>query len=494
MMDSTVLADLKKVSPNKEKCSDGSTRLPICVDLDGTLIRSDLLYESLLQLIRQRIFYVFLIPFWLLRGKAYLKAEIARHVVLDLDSVPVNEALVHYLLRQRDLGHRLYLFTAADGGLARKIAERFDFFEAVYASDGATNLSGVRKLASIRKHVGDDFIYAGDTDVDLCIWQEAKGAIVAGSRELARKAARLTTVEASFPREKPSLRVWARAMRVHQWSKNLLVFVPFFLAGPLADFSELPEVFLGTLLLSILASGTYIVNDLLDIQADRRHRSKRLRPFASGRLPIKSGLAAIPACAAAVILLGIWLPASFLAVAVCYLGVSLAYSFILKRIAILDVIVLGGLFTSRVLAGALLLAQPPSYWLLIFSFSFFFSLALVKRYSELHVVANETGPEGGARGYLVSDMPMTLVLGISSSIAALIILVLFLVDSHFNQLVYSSPEWLWPVCLAIFYWVMRVWLLTTRGQMHDDPIVFALKDRTSLALGLLVGVSLMLAW
>jgi hypothetical protein len=289
MVESITLSDLKESVSKRESNSDSRSRLPVCVDLDGTLIRSDLLYESLLQLIRQRIFYVLLIPFWLLRGKAYLKAEIARHVVLDLDSVPVNEALVHYLRRQRDLGHRLYLFTAADGGLAREIAERFDFFEAVYASDGTTNLSGVRKLASIRRHVGDEFIYAGDTDVDLCIWQEAKGAIVAGSRELAQKAARLTTVEASFPRDGHSLRVWARAMRVHQWSKNLLVFVPFFLAGPLADFSELPGILLGTLLLSILASGTYIVNDLLDIQADRRHRSKRLRPFASGRLPIKLG-------------------------------------------------------------------------------------------------------------------------------------------------------------------------------------------------------------
>lgn len=494
MIHSNTLPELKEAVSGKDRNFGSDVRLPICVDLDGTLIRSDLLYESLLQLIRQRFFYIFLIPFWLLKGKAYLKAEIARHVVLDMDSVPVNEALVHYLRHQRSLGHRLYLFTAADGSLARKIAERFDFFDAVHASDGTTNLSGVRKLASIRKHVGDEFIYAGDTDVDLPIWREAKGAIVAGSRELARKAALLTKVEASFPRDRQSARVWARAMRIHQWSKNLLVFVPFFLAGPLADFSELPDVLLGTLLLSILASGTYIVNDLLDIQADRQHRSKRHRPFASGRLPIKSGLAAIPACALAVVLLGTLLPALFLAVAVCYLGVSLAYSFILKRIAILDVIVLGGLFTSRVLAGALLLAQPPSYWLLIFSFSFFFSLALVKRYSELHVVANETGGEGGARGYQVSDMPMTLVLGISSSIAALVILVLFLVDSHFNRLVYSSPEWLWPVCVAIFYWVMRVWLLTTRGQMHDDPIVFALKDRTSLALGLLVGASLMMAW
>jgi 4-hydroxybenzoate polyprenyltransferase len=458
------------------------------------LVRTDLLYESFIQLIRQHFFCIFLIPFWLLKGKAHLKAEIARRVTLDVEVIPVNELLVQYLRHQRDLGHKLYLFTAADGGLARKLAERFDFFEAVHASDGITNLSGANKLAAIRRHVGDDFIYAGDTHVDLHVWREAKGAIVAGSRELAREAARLTTVEASFPRDGQSVRLWARALRVHQWSKNLLVFVPFFLAGPIADWADLPSLLLGTLLISILASGTYVINDLLDIQADRRHRSKRRRPFASGRLSIRMGLAAIPACAGAVILLGSQLPAAFIAVAACYLGVSLAYSFVLKRVAILDVIVLGGLFTSRILAGALLLAQPPSYWLMIFSFAFFFSLALVKRHSELHVVAKETGPEGGARGYLVSDMPMTLVLGVSSGIAALVILVLFLVDSHFSRLVYSSPEWLWPVCVAIFYWMMRVWLLTTRGLMHDDPIVFALKDKTSLALGLLVGVSLMLAW
>ncbi|WP_429646205.1 UbiA family prenyltransferase [Skermanella aerolata] len=488
------LPDVKEFPSKSERVHESDLLVPICVDLDGTLIRTDLLFESFLQLVRQGFFYLFLIPIWLLKGKAHLKAEIARHVVLDMNRMPVNEPLVDYLRQRREHGHRLYLFTAADGRLARQIAQRFDFFEAVYASDGITNLSGARKLASIRKHVGGDFIYAGDTEVDLPIWREARGAIVAGSRELAGKAARLTTVEASFPRGGHSPRVWARALRVHQWSKNLLVFVPFFLAGPLADFAEFPNVLLGALLLSILASGTYVVNDLLDIQADRQHRSKRLRPFASGRLPIKSGLAAIPACGLAVALLGALLPASFLAVAVCYLGVSLAYSFVLKRIAILDVIVLGGLFTSRILAGSLLLAQPPSYWLLIFSFAFFFSLALVKRYSELHVVACEAGSGGKARGYLVSDMPMTLVLGISSSIAALVILVLFLVDSHFSRLVYSNPVWLWPVCVAIFYWIMRVWLLTTRGEMHDDPIVFALKDRTSLALGLLVGASLAMAW
>jgi 4-hydroxybenzoate polyprenyltransferase len=491
----TLIADCQRQSPAQStENPDGPGLLPICVDLDGTLIRSDLLFESLLQLIRQRPLFIFLLPLWLYRGKAYLKAAIARHVSLDLDSIPVNEALLEYLRHQRQLGHKLYLFTAADASFAHDIAGRFGIFEAVHASDGTTNLYGMRKLASIKRHVGNDFIYAGDSEVDLCIWREAKGAIVAGSGDLVRKAGRLTTVEASFPHLDGTIRTWGRAMRIHQWSKNLLVMVPFLLAGPLADPADLPNVLLGALLISLLASGTYIINDLLDIQADRLHRSKRHRPFASGALPIKSGLIAVPILGLAVILLGSVLPVRFLQVAAAYLAVSLTYSFALKRVPILDVIVLGSLFTARILAGALLIAQPTSYWLMIFSMCLFFSLALVKRYSELLVAQAEVGAGGSARGYVVQDLPLLLTLGVSGGIAAIVILVLFLADSHFARAIYWNAEWLWPVCIAILYWITRVWLLTTRGEMHDDPIVFALKDKVSLALGVLVVLSLVLAW
>lgn len=471
--------------------------VPLAVDLDGTLLRTDTLHESLLAVVKLRPWALPGLLAALLGGKAAFKEAVTEAATLEVDSLPLNEGLVAYLREQKARGRRLALFSAADQRIASAVAAHLGLFAEAHGSDGAVNLSGPRKLERIRERLGPDFAYAGDAAVDQPIWQEARSAILVG--DVARLEAGLdgTPVEARFPAARGGIGAWLRALRLHQWGKNALVFVPVLLAGQTVGLATYLDALIGFLVLGLLASAGYVLNDLLDLPADRRHPTKRNRPFASAELSIGAGIAAVPVMLALVALLLLALPAGFTLAALGYFAITTLYSLKLKRVPIVDVLTLAGLFTIRVLAGALLVPDPLSYWLLTFSMFLFLGLAMMKRYTELHalLLARGEGAALAARGgYSTVDLPLLLATGLASAVAANVIFVIYLIDERFRADIYGHPERLWLIFPLFTYWLIRLWRLALHGRMHEDPVLFALKDRTSLLIGALVGLIVALAW
>jgi 4-hydroxybenzoate polyprenyltransferase len=291
-----------------------------------------------------------------------------------------------------------------------------------------------------------------------------------------------------------TIRLWARALRLHQWAKNTLIFVPLILGGGGTALSDIKNVLLGFFLLSITASATYVVNDLLDLESDRLHPTKRMRPFASGQLSVRSGIIAVIVLAGIVALLVRGMPVKFDMVVAAYTALTLLYSFFLKREAIIDVLTIAVLFTLRIGAGMMFLTSPASYWLLLFSFFFFLSLALVKRYSELHDLAEANGHKVSGRVYVITDRPFIMSAGLASAFAGCLVFVIYIANENFPHNIYSNFQWLWAICGILVYWLVRIWFLASRGLMNQDPILFALKDRASLAMGLMTILCVALAW
>ncbi len=362
------------------------TAVPLCVDLDGTLIRSDLLLESALMLVKSNPLYVFRIALWLLlRGKAALKAEIAKRVVLNPAALPYNTEFVEWLRSEREAGRSLWLCTAANERLAAAVALHLDFFDGVIASDGATNLAGAAKAAQLAEQFGErGFDYCGNERRDLAIWQRARGAIVVhGGRRLERDAGRHIPILRSFPMQTSTARATLRELRPHQWAKNILILVPLFAAHRAGNLQSLSQALLAVVAFCLCASSVYVLNDLLDLEADRGHPRKSKRPFAAGTLSLAAGLVLAPCLLAAAVALAIFLPWKFQLVFTTYYTLTLAYSFALKGLAIIDALVLAGLYTLRIIAGAAAVSVPLSFWLLLFAVFLFLSLAFVKRFAEL---------------------------------------------------------------------------------------------------------------
>lgn len=466
----------------------GGPGLPLCVDLDGTLLRTDTLHEAFLRLLRRDPLKALAALPTLARGKAALKRRVTAAAGLDPASLPLNGPFLAWLHAQKAAGRELALYSAADHTLVEAIAASTGLFDHAEGSDGRTNLAGAAKLAAIRKRYGDAFAYAGNATVDLPIWHAAKAAVVVGDdRRLAAKAARVAPLEACFPAAGGRLKPWLKALRLHQWAKNLLLFVPLLLAGPLAGPADFGEAMLGFLIFGLLASTGYVVNDLLDLEADRQHKSKCRRPFAAGLLSIRAGVLGAGGLLLAALALLAFMPLAFVPAALAYFAGTLAYSLVLKREPMLDVLTLAGLFTVRVLAGAMVLAVPVSLWLLSFSMFLFASLALVKRYTELaDLVRLGTGEVVIGRGYTVVELSLLLALGAATAVGANVIFLIYLIDEKFPSGLYHRPGWLWLVFPLLLFWLMRLWRLAVQGRMHEDPVFFALKDRVSLAIGGLV--------
>lgn len=465
---------------------------PLCVDLDGTLIKTDLLFELLVLLVKRRPLELFKVPGWLLRGRAYLKQQLAARAELDVTSLPYREPLLSFLREEREKGRKLTLATAADARVAGRVAEHLGVFDAVVASDGETNLSGRRKLAALeRLHGGPGFVYVGDAAVDLPVWRRAQGAIlVAGGT---RFEGVLGNVERTFA-DRFRVREVGRAMRLHQWAKNVLLFVPLVLAHQVMTPTAALAALAAFVAFGLLASSVYVQNDLLDLEADRHHARKRFRPFASGALPIRFGLLLAPLLIALSVGISLFLPPLFLGVLGLYFVVTVSYSFYFKRKPILDVLLLSLLYTVRIVAGGAAVGITVSPWLLAFSMFFFLNLAYVKRFSELRELPGESSLR--ARGYARTDLEGLADLGVASGYVSILVVALY-INSPEVRTLYSSPQVLWLLCPLLVYWVSRVWLLARRGKMHDDPVVFALRDRVSYAIGalaLLVGVVAAIGW
>lgn len=455
--------------------------VPLCVDLDGSLIRSDLLFESFLKLIKLKPHYLFLVPLWLRRGKAYLKAQIASRVELAVDRLPYNEELLAYLQQERD-EREIILATASHHRYAQAVSEHLGLFDDVQATEGAVNLSSGNKAARLNELYGrGQYDYVGNDGKDWPVWADCRQAyLVSGNRRFIDECRRRVQPVRVFEAPEPALKTWLKALRVHQWTKNLLLFVPFVLDHRFGDIHSFIVLFFCFLCFSFLASATYIFNDLLDLEADRNNASKMSRPFAAGTIPIVQAFGMMAILLGAVFLMLLFLPGIFSVVVALYFVVTVSYSFVIKTIPIMDVCCLAALYTIRVIGGGLVIGTEFSFWLLAFSMFFFLSLALAKRVSELKNIEKKAGQSAQGRGYTTGDTDLLLMMGVTSGYLAVLV-VAFYINSTKVVAMYAHAEILWLICPVLLYWVGRVWLYTARGRMNEDPIIFAIKDRGSRA-------------
>ena len=489
------MGEISLSQPSLQQLAPEVSRRPLCVDLDGTLVKSDTLMDSLLLLVRSRPLAALQLPFWLLRGKAAVKAEVGARVSLDVRHLPYNRSVLEYLEIERGEGRKLYLVTGADQQVAERVAAHLGLFDGVLASDGKTNLIAGNKLDGLRKTFGDEgYDYIGNAGPDLPLLQHAGTAMIANPAPAlrARLRSRGITVERQFEDRASPARAFLKAIRLHQWAKNVLIFVPMLLAHVLRAgvFADAAIAFLS---FSLCASSTYIANDLLDIEADRRHSKKRTRPFASGDLSVATGVLISAAfLGGAIAIAAVFLPLGFLLWLVLYLVATLSYSLVLKRVVLVDVILLAGLYTVRMLAGAAATGVDISPWLAAFSVFLFLSLAMVKRFSELQNTRAQGQTLANGRGYLLGDIEQLRSFGTSSAYAAVVVF-LFYIGAHDVTSLYHHSRRLWLVVPLMIYWLLRVWLLASRGQLDEDPVIFAVTDRISLLTGAAVAVIAALA-
>ncbi|MEZ5510873.1 MAG: UbiA family prenyltransferase [Gammaproteobacteria bacterium] len=466
---------------------------PLVVDLDGTLIRTDLLIESFMLLIKQNIFNLFMVVLWLLKGKATLKAEIARRVDIPVELLPYNQDLIEYLKKEKAKGREIILATASHVRYAHSVARHVGLFDDVLASDDTRNLSGATKRAALTERYGEkQYVYAGNAPVDLKVWEHCQQAVVVGSKGLAQRASRHCSIEHHIQPAKPGLKVILKALRVHQWVKNALILVPLLTSHIITDPAALLLGMLAFFAFSFCASSVYFLNDLLDLNDDRRHATKRNRPFAAGTLSLVAGLVGTPLLLLLSIAICWFLPWEFALVLGIYYVLTVAYSFSLKRIVMVDVITLAALYTVRIVAGAAAVSVTLSFWLLSFSVFVFLSLAIVKRYTELMKLKEKSARKALGRGYQVEDLELLSSLGGASGYLSVLVLALYINSPEVKSL-YHEPQLMWPACLILLYWVSRIWIIAHRGNMDDDPIVFALKDKISVVCGGLIGLFMMLA-
>ena len=456
--------------------------LPLCVDLDGTLVKSDTLLDALCQFVRRYPDQLWRLPVWLAGGRARLKMELAARAPLDVARLPYNTELLRYLQAQKRAGRALYLTTGADGALAGRVAAHLGLFDEVLASDGVTNLTSSKKLALLESRFGA-FDYVGNSTADLPLLDGARQAMLANPTRGVLIAVRIQQIPIArtFLDQRPRARTLVKAIRVHQWAKNILLLAPLLLSHKLSRGPVL-AVIAAMFCFSFMASANYLVNDMLDIESDRRHPGKRFRPFAAGDLSVSSGLGLALLLAAASLALLPWLPRAFAFWLGVYIVSTAAYSVYLKRIALVDVLVLSGLYTLRMLAGGAATGTVISPWLAGLSSFLFLSLAMVKRFSELENLRERGATATHGRGYLVADLEQIRAFGTASAYAAVLVLSLYITRPDVAGL-YKHATRLWLVVPLLVYWLNRVWLLASRGELDDDPVIFAIRDRVSLAVG-----------
>ena len=473
----------------------GDRSKKLCIDLDGTLVRTDTLWESVAWLLKHRFFLFLLIPFWVLRGKVYFKERIAEVVELDVATLPYHTELIEWLKAEKAVGRSIYLVTASHERTARRVAEHLGIFDDVIATRvGGPNLKGGAKASLLVERFGErGFDYAGNHSSDVAIWERANETIVVNaSPSTLRRAKALGNVSKVFERDGGLWRAWGKAVRPHQWAKNLLLFVPLFTAHQIFDVEALGQVAMCFVAFAFCASSVYVLNDLLDLESDRLHEEKRKRPFASGALGVEEGLVAFPLLLVMGFGVAYLLPEAFLTVLCVYYAMTVCYSFYFKRVLMLDVLILGGLYTIRIVAGAAGTGTHLSFWLLAFSMFIFLSLGFMKRYIEL-ASAQSSGKNGiSGRGYVPDDLVQVGALGSGSAQVAVLVLAFYLQSEKVASM-YQRPEMLWGVCLVFLYWLNRVWLLAHRGLVHHDPVVYAIKDKTSYVCGAVVCLLMLLA-
>ena len=460
--------------------------LPLCVDLDGTLIRTDLLHEALITYLCSRLTAFVSIIAWLLRGRSALKQGLARHVMPEVAFLPYRADLVAFISAERARGRQVHLVTASPQAWADAIAQHIGLFDSVVGTTNE-NLKGAAKARLLIERFGPTgFDYVGDHAADRAVWCEAAMAHGAGA-----KAWGWINAQPQFRRgavfnadASSQWRALFRAMRPHQWSKNVLLFVSIAAAHRLLDLPAVLATSLAFVAFSLTASATYLVNDLLDLDTDRRHPRKRLRPFAAGDVSVATGLVAIIGLSSVAGALCLFLPPLFTLMLTVYVITTLAYSFRLKRAALADVLTLAGLYTLRILAGTAAAGITISSWLLAFSMFTFISLAIAKRCAELTGTKVEEGARIAGRGYYPGDLEVLGGMASASSFCASLVLAIYTNQPYVTGR-YASPELLWLLCPFLIFILNRILILARRGQMDDDPIVFCARDRLTLKLAVL---------
>ncbi|WPB57298.1 UbiA family prenyltransferase [Xylophilus sp. GOD-11R] len=468
--------------------------IPLCVDLDGTLSKTDLLHESVLQLIKINFLFLFYLPFWLIKGKAFLKRQIAQRTSLNYSTLPYNSDVIALINAAKLDGRMVVLATASQESQALGVANHLGLFDTIEASTAEVNLASSQKAKRLVDKFGKfEFDYVGNSRADLAVWAVCRKSIVVSSSEsLFSRAKAVCSDVTKIERARPSLKNILKAIRVHQWLKNALVFVPVLVKHGPIQWAEAVQALLAFVAFSLCASAVYVLNDLLDLEADRQHKSKRRRHFASGNIPISVGAMLLPALMASSLAAALQLPPLFFMVLVVYFIATNLYSLWLKRQVIVDIMLLAMLYTTRIVAGGSASGIDLSFWLLAFSIFIFFSLGVVKRYTELRDAQLENRRQPAGRGYAVDDLPILLTLGVSSGFSAVVVLALY-VNNPDADINYKYPQMLWLAVLAVLYWIVRVWMKTHRGEIHEDPVVFAATDKQSWAVVILISVCFFIA-
>jgi len=471
--------------PNPDPDAPTERSRPLCVDLDGTLIKSDSLFDAVCQFVRRNPLRFWQLGLWLAGGRARLKAEVARRAPLDPTRLPYNAELLRYLQTEWREGRQLYLTSGADGPLAERVAAHLGIFAGVLASDGVTNLTSGKKLASLKARFGE-FDYIGNSRADLPLLAKAHEAMVANPTLGLRVALRLRKipVDRTFVDQRPLPHTLLKAIRIHQWAKNILLLAPLLLSHKLYP-AAIGAAIAAFFCFSFMASANYLLNDMLDIESDRRHPAKRFRPFAAGDLSVSGGIALALALIGASVAILPWLPHEFAVWLAVYIVCTTAYSFYLKQVALVDVLMLSGLYTMRLLAGGAATGTEISHWLAGFSIFLFLSLAMVKRFSELENLRARGITATHGRGYLVVDLEQIRSFGTSCATATVVVFSMY-ISRRDVEILYKHAGRLWLIVPLMLFWLYRVWLLGSRGEMDDDPVIFALRDRVSLAVGVCV--------
>jgi 4-hydroxybenzoate polyprenyltransferase len=468
--------------------------LPIVVDLDQTLVLSDTLYETAAMLFFKRpLAFIQCLP-QLAKGRHSLKAAIASKVNLSDAVFPIREDLVEWLHKQAKDGHELHLCSAADQSVVDSVAEHLGIFSSAIGSAQA-NLKGAAKADYLKKQFPGGFIYVGDHAADLNVWKESSGIVLAGTKPAVTERAKALEkpVFASFDNPKLNLKAFLKAIRVHHWSKNVLMFVPLILAHEWTNVGLWLHAIVAFTCLLAVTSATYLLNDIADVHADRHHWTKRNRAIASGRMAIRSAFLLAVGLLVGGFAVAFTIAPRFGLALLAYLVITGAYSLGLKRVPLLDMLIIGVLFTLRLVMGVALLADPHPEWLLTFAVFFFFSLASAKRHTEI-VRASLMGETSlKSRGYEIEDAPLTLAMGLGTAIASLVVMMIFILQELLPSKSYSHPQPLVLIPLVLSIWLGRIWLLSHRGKMNDDPVSFAIRDRTSIGLGVVIALLFVVA-
>ncbi len=493
-VESDVSAESAESGKSAESGEASDSDAHLFVDLDGTLIRTDLLFESLLLLVKRNPFYLAAIPFWLLKGRASLKHQIARRVEIDPVGLPYNQAFLAWLGDQRARGRAMTLISASDQRYASAVAEHVGLFDAAIGSDGKTNLKARNKLQRIEEIAqGEAFAYAGDSRADLPVWAAAGQVLLVNCGPSISDSFENGPAEVLRFGSAPTLfGPLLRAMRPHQWLKNTLLFVPLILSHQLTQVGLLLAAAVGFVCFCLCASSVYLLNDMLDLGNDRAHQTKRKRPFASGELSLAAGFAAAPALLLGAFLVSFLLPADFRLALLIYWLLTCLYSFALKRIFLLDVATLAVLYALRVAAGAAAIEVVTTNFLIAFSLCLFLGLAMVKRVTELaNLQAASAGAVGG-RAYRKSHEALLSAVGVLSSTMAVVVFA-FYINAPATTRLYDSPLLLWLICPLLIVLLGRIWRLARAGRLHEDPVLFAVEDRFSQLIVLATGVLIWLA-